>query len=139
MLKVAFASADRIHVTEHFGTARCLVIYGIDDHRAHCLALAEFPEELPEGHNEGRLAARIAAIEGCAAVYCLAVGGSAVRQLLARGIQPIRLAEPEPIERVLGELRAAIRLGGVPWIDRALGKKADPERFARIAAEGWDE
>lgn len=138
MLKVAFASADRARVNEHFGAATGFVIYSLDEDRARLVEVAEFSAEAMDG-NEGKLAAKIAALEGCAAVYCLAVGGSAVRQLLAAGIQPVRLNDPEPIETLLTRLRAAIRDGGVPWIDKALKKDADADRFARMAAEGWEE
>ncbi|WP_281346814.1 NifB/NifX family molybdenum-iron cluster-binding protein [Thermochromatium tepidum] len=139
MLRIAFASADRIRVDEHFGMTRGLVIYDLDDKRAQCVAVVEFPIKDSGHHDEGRLAARIAALDGCTAVYCAAIGGSAIRQLLARGIQPIRLKAPEPIETILAELRTSIRLGGVPWIETALGKHtSDPDRFARMIAEGWE-
>ncbi|QIK38575.1 nitrogen fixation protein NifX [Caldichromatium japonicum] len=138
MLKVAFATADRMRVDQHFGAAAGFAIYQLDGERAQLVELAEFPEESMDG-NEGKLAAKIAALEGCAAVYCLAVGGSAVRQLLAVGIQPLRLDAPEPIDALLAKLRTAMRAGGVPWIDKALKKTADGDCFARMAAEGWQE
>ncbi len=138
MLKVAFATADRVRVNEHFGAATGFVIYSLDEDRARLVEVAEFVAEAMDG-NEGKLAARIAALSGCAAVYCLAVGGSAVRQLMAAGIQPVRLDDPEPIDALLAKLRAAMRTGGVPWIDKVLKKNADTDRFARMAAEGWEE
>jgi nitrogen fixation protein NifX len=136
MLKVAFATADRAHVNEHFGAATGFAIYQLDGERAKLVELAEFAAEDMDG-NENKLAAKIAALSGCAAVYCLAVGGSAVRQLLAHGIQPVRLDDAAPIDALLATLRAAVRDGGVPWIDKALDK--DTDRFARMAAEGWQE
>ncbi|NWG30382.1 MAG: nitrogen fixation protein NifX [Rhodocyclaceae bacterium] len=138
MLKVAFATADRTHVDQHFGAATGFAIYQLDGERAQLVELAEFAEEGMDG-NEGKLAAKIAALTGCAAVYCLAVGGSAVRQLLAAGIQPLRLDAAEPIDALLAKLCAAVRDGGVPWIDKALKKEADADRFARMAEEGWQE
>ena len=89
--------------------------------------------------NENKLPAKIAALDGCAAVYCLAVGGSAVRQLLAVGVQPMRLDEEMPIERLLAELQQAVRDGGVPWVDKAIGRTKDDGRFDRMASEGWQE
>lgn len=139
MLTVAFATTDRARVDQHFGAARGFAIYELEPRRARLVGIAEFSETDQDG-NEGKLAARIAAITGCAAVYCLAVGGSAVRQLLAAGIQPIRLDEPVSIEELLGELRRALQRGGVAWIDRALKRNSDDGgRFARMAAEGWQE
>lgn len=138
MLRVAFATADRARVNEHFGSATGFAIYQLDGERAQLVELAEFAAESMDG-NENKLAAKIAALAGCAAVYCLAVGGSAVRQLLAQGIQPVRLDDAEPIDALLAKLRAAVRAGGVPWIDKALNKHMDGDRFARMAEEGWQE
>ena len=135
--KVAFATADRIRINQHFGAATGFAIYSLDSGRSKLVALAEFSETRQDG-NEDKLAAKLDALEGCAAVFCQAVGGSAMRQLMARGIQPIRLESVEPIDLRLAELRRAIRDGGVPWIDKALRRDIDPGRFERMAAEGWN-
>lgn len=112
------------------------MLYSVDAQRARLAGVIEFPPEAMDG-NENKLAERIHALAGCAAVYCLAVGGSAVRQLLGAGIQPLKLDAPEPIEALLAALSEAIRDGGVPWIDRLLRQAADPARFDRMAEEGW--
>jgi nitrogen fixation protein NifX len=138
MLKVAFATSDRERVNQHFGAATGFAIYALDGERAKLVEVAEFAEESMDG-NENKLAAKIAALDGCAAIYCQAVGGSAVRQLLAGGVQPIRLDEPEAIESILTQLRTAVRDGGVPWVDKALRRDADNGRFDRMADEGWQE
>jgi nitrogen fixation protein NifX len=138
MLRVAFATDDRERVNQHFGAATGFAIYALDGERAKLVEVAEFAEEGMDG-NESKLAAKIAALDGCAAVYCQAVGGSAVRQLLARGIQPVRLDEPADIEALLAQLRGAVRDGGVPWIDKALKTGGDTARFDRMAEEGWEE
>lgn len=138
MLKVAFATNDRARVNQHFGAALGFAIYALDGERAKLVSVAEFAEESMDG-NEDKLPAKIAALDGCAAVYCLAVGGSAVRQLLAAGVQPVRVEEGTSIEHLLGELLKAVRDGGVPWIDKALKRGADAGRFDRMAEEGWQE
>ena len=106
--------------------------------RIRLVEVAEFPEESMDG-NESKLADKIAVLGGCAAVYCLAVGGSAVRQLLAAGVQPIRVDDEVGIETLLDGLRRSVREGGVVWIDRALKRDADTSRFDRMAEEGWQE
>lgn len=98
----------------------------------------EFAAEAMDG-NENKLAEKIDALSGCAAMYCLAVGGSAVRQLLAAGIQPMKLDEAVPIDGLLLALSEAIRDGGVPWIAKALRQDGDASRFERMAEEGWQE
>lgn len=136
MLRVAFASDDRTTVNQHFGAAAGFAIYAVDGERWQLVELAEFPPQTMDG-NETRLPARIAALAGCAAVYCLAAGGSAVKQLLAAGIQPMRLDEGVRIEALLKQLSAAIRDGGIPWLDKAL--RGDAGRFERMVADGWVE
>ena len=139
MLKVAFASDDRSMVNQHFGAAEGFAIYALDGERAQLVELAEFPPETMDG-NENKLPAKIAALNGCAAVYCLAAGASAVKQLLAAGVQPIRLDDETEIEPLLKQITAAIRDGGIPWVDRAVKQRGGADdRFERMAEEGWDE
>ena len=138
MLKVAFATDNRVDVNQHFGSARGFAIYALDAAGGRLVEASEFAEEAMDG-NEDKLIARIDALAGCAAVYCLAAGASAVRQLLARGVQPMRLDEPTAIEPLIAELGKALRDGGVPWIDKAVRRDTDAGRFDRMAAEGWQE
>lgn len=140
MLKVAFASTDRATVNQHFGAAEGFVIYTLDGERARLVEVTEFAAESMDG-NENKLPAKVQALAGCAAVYCLAAGASAVRQLLAAGVQPMRLDNEEPIEPILDRLRKAIRDGGIAWVDKAMrrSRRADDGRFDRMADEGWQE
>lgn len=140
MLKVAFASTDRSSINQHFGAAEGFVIYALDEQRAQLQEVIEFPPETMDG-NENKLPAKIQSLAGCNAVYCLAAGASAVRQLLAAGVQPIRLDDEEAIEPILNQLRAALRDGGIPWVDKVVKqlKAADSGRFDQMLEEGWDE
>jgi len=138
MLRLAFASDDRATVNQHFGAAVGFAIYALDGERWQLVELAEFPPETMDG-NESKLPAKIAALAGCAAVYCLAAGGSAVKQLLAAGVQPVRLDDETPIEPLLKQVSTAIRDGGIPWVDKALRKDGDAARFERMAHEAWEE
>ncbi|MER2622918.1 MAG: NifB/NifX family molybdenum-iron cluster-binding protein [Accumulibacter sp.] len=139
MLRVAFASNDRSTVNQHFGAAEGFAIYALDGERAQLVELVEFPPESMDG-NENRLPAKIGTLTGCAAVYCLAAGASAVKQLLAAGVQPIRLDDEAAIEGLLKEISLAVREGGIAWVDKAIRQHAaDNRRFDRMLEEGWDE
>ena len=139
MLKVAFASTDRNTVNQHFGASEGFVIYDLDADRAQLTEVIEFPPESMDG-NENKLPAKVQSLNGCAAVYCLACGGSAVRQLLAAGVQPIRLDDEDAIEPILGELRNAIKNGGIPWVEKAVkAQQNDTSRFDAMESEGWEE
>ncbi len=139
MLKVAFASNDRETVNQHFGAAEGFAIYALDGERAQLVELAEFPPESMDG-NENKLPAKIASLAGCAAVYCLAAGGSAVKQLLAAGVQPVRLDDETPIDKLLKQISSAVKDGGIAWVDKAVKtQKSDTSRFDQMAEEGWEE
>ena len=141
MLKVAFASDDRARVNQHFGAAQGFVVYEVTPDKATLVGVGEFPEESMDG-NETKLSAKVDFLAGCAAVYVMAIGASAIKHLLAKGIQPIRINENDAIDDLLGEVSTAMREGGVPWIDRALAAQAKAsqaeDRFAAMAEEGWE-
>ena len=144
MIKVAFATDDRVSINQHFGATVGFAIYAIDGEHAHLVQVAEFlsdPSSNAMDGNENKLADKIDVLKGCAAVYCLAVGGSAVRQLLAAGIQPVRLDEEINIEAQLMTLRQAVREGGIPWLDKLVRRQSesDSSRFDQMVEEGWQE
>lgn len=139
MLRVAFASTDRHKVNQHFGSAEGFAIYDIGRDASALIAVGEFPEEAMDG-NEGKLAAKVDFLAGCAAVYVQAIGGSAIKLLMARGVQPIRVTETDSVPELIREVTAAIKDGGVPWVDRALAlaaKAASTDRFDKMEDEGW--
>lgn len=140
MLKVAFASSDRKHVDQHFGAARAFAIYAIDTDSISLIEVAEFMETAMDGH-EGKLAAKIALLAGCTAVYCQAIGASAIQQLLAQSIQPVKVPEGASIESLTAALQADLQSGPSGWIAKALRRSAprDAARFDAMAEEGWQE
>ncbi|MFO1421482.1 MAG: NifB/NifX family molybdenum-iron cluster-binding protein [Candidatus Competibacteraceae bacterium] len=142
-IKAAFATSDRHKVDQHFGAASALLIHAVTPDQTTVVEFAQFGELDRDGH-EDKLAAKLALLRGCAVIYCQAVGGSAIQQLLALGIQPIRVDAGTAIAPLLAALQASLRGGGAPaWLDRAIarqrgGESAD-ERFAMMEAEGWHE
>ncbi len=139
-VKVAFASADRKHVDQHFGAAEGFVIYRVDAAGSELLEVAQFGRLDMDG-NEDKLAAKIEALGDCVAVYCQAIGASAIGQLKPRGIQPIKVTPDTPIDGLLGGLRRELAEGPSPWLARAMERHAPQraDRFDLMEAEGWSE
>jgi nitrogen fixation protein NifX len=140
LLKVAFASSDRDQVDQHFGSSRAFVIYGVNQERAQLLSLAEFDDQEQDG-NEDKLLSKLDLLEGCIAVYCRECGASAVRQLLAMGVQPVKVGEFARIGELIQALQAELREGPSIWLAKAI-QRIQPgglQRFDAMAAEGWDE
>ncbi len=139
-LRVAFATTDMKHVNQHFGSAQSFAIYQVNPERADMLEAAEFGK-LDQDGNEDKLAAKITMLQGCAAVYCQAAGSSAVQQLLAVGVQPVKVSEGSSIPALIDALQEEMRSGPSSWLARAIQRQQGPDmgRFDEMEAEGWDE
>ena len=135
-VKIAFASNDRRLVNQHFGAAEAFAIYEMGETDTRLVEVAEFIETAMDGH-EGKLAAKIELLEGCAAVYCNAAGASAIQQLLAKGIQPMRVDEGSLIEELLGCLQKSMTSEPPVWLTKHLKKQQSANRFAE--EEEWQE
>ena len=143
IIKAAFATSDRQHVDQHFGAASSLLIYAVTPEQATLVEFAQFGLLAPDRH-EDKLAAKLALLHGCAVVYCEAVGGSAIQQLLTAGVQPLRVESGTSISFLLTELQAALRSDAPAWLHRSIARQRETgdqagARFAAMEAEGWQE
>ena len=67
-IRIAFATTNMRTVNQHFGSAQSFAMYHVDPEHAILLEAAEFGTLTQDG-NEDKLAAKLAMLEGCAAVY----------------------------------------------------------------------
>ncbi|MET0015482.1 MAG: NifB/NifX family molybdenum-iron cluster-binding protein [Sedimenticola sp.] len=139
-LKVAFATSDMKHVDQHFGAAQSFAIYAVDQEKVCFVEANEFGKLAMDG-NEDKLAAKIAALDGCIAVYSQAVGASAIQQLKAQGIQPVKVSPGSEIRELLENLQEELRQGPSSWLAKAIASTmpADSSRFDQMEDEGWEE
>lgn len=135
-VKIAFASSDRRAVNQHFGAAGAFAIYELGESETRLVAVAEFIETAMDGH-EGKLAAKVELLADCAAVYCNAVGASAIQQLLAKSIQPMRVDEGTVIEELLLGLQKNLVNDPPVWLAKHLKKQSSAGCFAED--EEWQE
>lgn len=135
---LAFASTDYRHVDQHFGLAAGFVFHRLGPGGHQRVGAAEL-DDGDADHDCDRLTPRIELLDGCAGIYCIAVGPPAVRRLLQAGIQPRKVATGTPIEAVLGELGEQLQRGRPPaWLQRALGAREGHERrFDAMETRGW--
>lgn len=140
MLKFAFASTDMKHVDQHFGSAQGFALYGVDMDKSELLEVVQFSDTAQDG-NENKLIDKMAALEGCAAVYCQAVGGSAIRQLTMQGVQPIKVSAGAEIAELIENIQEELRAGPTAWLAKALHRQQpkNTSRFDDMEAEGWSE
>ena len=139
-IKVAFATSDMLHVNQHFGSAKSFAVYAVDPENSEMLEVAQFGELAQDG-NEDKLSVKLQLIEGCAAVYCQAVGASAVKQIVNHGIQPIKVHEGSTIKDLIKDLQNEMISGPSSWLVKAINqhKSPNPQRFDEMDTEGWQE
>lgn len=139
-LKVAFASTDMKQVNQHFGSAEAFVIYAVNPDHRKMLEVVQFGELSKDG-NEDKLVTKLAALEGCIAVYAQAIGASAVKQLVALGIQPVKVSVGADIAELLNGIQQELCNGPASWLARAIEsqKPNSPKRFDEMETDGWSE
>lgn len=140
-LKVAFATTDMNTVNQHFGSAKSFAIYSVSPDQAEFVEAAQFGK-LDQDGNEAKLAVKFDLLKECAAVYCQAVGASAVRQMVAYGIQPVKVSEGSAIDVLIADLQAEMKAGPSAWLARAMkqnSQQSEAERFDEMADEDWSE
>jgi len=139
-LKIAFATTDMEYVNQHFGSAKSFAVYAVDMEDSQLLEAAQFGELAQDG-NEDKLSVKIQLLEGCAAVYCQAIGASAINQLISNGIQPVKVHEGSKIKDLIVDLQNELKAGPSSWLAKAINKHKgpDPSRFDAMENEGWDE
>jgi nitrogen fixation protein NifX len=137
-VKVAFATGDMKHVDQHFGAAESFAVYALDPERATLVEAVQFGQLDMDG-NEDKLPAKIGALDGCIAVYCQAVGGSAINQLRAKGVQAVKVSPGSTIKDLIESLQDELRQGPRAWLARAIEqqKPRGSARFEEMEQEGW--
>jgi len=137
-IKVAFATSDMKHVDQHFGAARSFAVYVLNRDQLRFVEASAFGRPDMDG-NEDKLAAKIAALAGCAAVYSQAVGASAIGQLKAKGIQPVKVSPGAVISDLIVSLQEELRQGPSRWLAKAIAdaQSTDVGRFDAMEAAGW--
>jgi nitrogen fixation protein NifX len=123
-MKVAFTTSNGETIDLHFGHATRFAIWEIGPDTA---AFVNEVAVIPSGDDEeDRIAARAAAVEGCAIVYTVQIGGPPAAKLVSRKIQPMKTGEPAPIAEVVGKLQQVLRGTPPPWLRKAMNKDSAP-------------
>jgi nitrogen fixation protein NifX len=117
-MKVAFTSSDGRNIDEHFGMAGQFRIWEIGPDRAE--PVGSISAITTSDDEEDRISARASAIEGCAILYTVKIGGPAAAKLVARRIHPMKTGAVAPIEEVVAKLQEVLRGRPPPWLRKAM-------------------
>ena len=126
-MKVAFATQDLKRVDAHFGWAKNIAVYEISPEGHRFAEVFQFEGDLKEDGNEDKLAPKIEAIKDAAILYVAAIGGSGAARVVATGIHPIKVSQPEEIKDLLGKLVAVLKGTPPPWLRKAMLKGMERE------------
>lgn len=124
-MKIAFATQDKQQVDAHFGWAKHIAVYEIDDTGYRFERTFDFGSDLAEDGNEDKLAPKLEAIRDCAILYVAAIGGSGAARVVAMKIHPIKVQQPEPILDILDKLQKVLKGTPPPWLRKVLNKNRE--------------
>ncbi len=139
-LKIAFATQDRQHVDQHFGSAAGVLIYGVSK---QTWSLLEAVEYVSGGDTHDRLPQRILDLHGCVAIYCNACGAAAIRQLLEQQIHPVKVLAGHGIHELLTDIQQQLKGQPMGWLGRAMKLREQQEqvpvnkRLSQLMDEEW--
>ncbi len=122
-MKIAFATQDLQRVDAHFGWAKNIAIYELSAEGYRFLEAVQFEGDLQEDGNEDKLAPKLEAIKDCAILYVAAIGGSGAARVVALGIHPMKVPQPEPIVELLEKLQEVLKGNPPPWLRKVLAKE----------------
>lgn len=124
-MRIAFATHDLSTMDAHFAGARNLAIYDIGPDGYRFLEAVRFDQTSGEDgihvdEGEDRITPRVEALEGCALLFVLAIGGPAAARVVNRKIHPVKLPRPEPIPQILERLQTMLNGTPPPWLRKAV-------------------
>ena len=126
-MKVAFATQDLQRVDAHFGWAKNIAIYELSADGYQFLEAVQFEGDLQEDGNEDKLAPKLDAVKDCAILYVAAIGGSGAARVVALGIHPMKVPQPEAITDLLEKLQQVLKGTPPPWLRKVLAKDTKGE------------
>lgn len=117
-MRVAFATKSLDMVDDHFGHARTMAVYEVDEGGYRFLELRKF-EEVPDEEYD-KINSKIEGIKDCAIVYVIAIGATAAARVVKAKIHPVKVKEETPIEELLQRLVETLRTNPPPWLKKAM-------------------
>ena len=124
-VRVAIATHDMKGLNAHFGSAPKFAIYDVTAEGSHFVEAVGFGETSDQSGShktdgDDRIGPKVAALEGCHLLFCLAIGGPAAAKVVSARIHPIKTPQASPIPEVLERTRAMLAGAPPPWLRKVL-------------------
>lgn len=123
-MKIAFTTNDMKSVNAHFAGARTIAVWEVGQEDATFVQAIQFDNASAESakHDEdgdSRVAARIAALEGCSLLFVKAIGGPAAAKVVRANVHPVKLPTEETIADVITRVQGMMQTPP-PWLRKAM-------------------
>jgi nitrogen fixation protein NifX len=128
-MKVAFATTDGKNVDEHFGRAGMFAVYEFTEGGFRFVELRKFADGMDKAVVDTRdrgplhdsaVQGKVDRLADCKLIYLTEIGGPSAARLVKKGIMPMKVMEPLPIESALNQLGETIRKSPPPWLRKAM-------------------
>lgn len=117
-MRVAFATKSLDKVDDHFGHARTMAIYEVDEEGYRFLEYRNF-DDIPDEEYD-KINSKVEAIKDCSIVYVIAIGATAAARIVKSKIHPVKVNQPTPIEELLEKMVKTLRENPPPWLKKAI-------------------
>ncbi|MDX2103347.1 MAG: nitrogen fixation protein NifX [Alphaproteobacteria bacterium] len=123
-LTIAFATTDLKTVNAHFGGTKTFSVWEISPTASRFVEALQFDSHSDQSgkhdDSEDKITPKVDGLKGCALLFCAAIGGPAAAKVVAAGIHPVKLPNPEPIEAVIQRVQAMLGGSPPPWLRKAM-------------------
>lgn len=125
VVRVAIATRDMKGLNAHFGSAPKFAIYDVTKEGwdfVEAVGFGDTSDETGSHKTDGddKIGPKVAALEGCHLLFCLAIGGPAAAKIVSARIHPIKTPQAAPIPEVLERTRAMLAGSPPPWLRKVL-------------------
>ncbi|MDX2204170.1 MAG: nitrogen fixation protein NifX [Hyphomicrobiaceae bacterium] len=126
-LRIAIATQDMKALNAHFGSARKFAIYDVSTDASSFVEAVAFDNvsaETGQHKDDGddRITPKVEALAGVKLLFVRAIGGPAAAKVVRAGIHPIKIADPQPIESVIGRVQGMLKGNPPPWLRKVLAE-----------------
>ncbi|MEM8957947.1 MAG: nitrogen fixation protein NifX [Pseudomonadota bacterium] len=140
-LRVAIATNDLENLNAHFGSAKKFAIYDVTTAGATFIEAVGFDDVTSQSgkHDDidDKITPKVNALEGCAILFALAIGGPSAAKVVKAGIHPIKRKTPEPIPAVLEQTQTMLQGTPPPFLRKILGRTEKPSFMDDYETEGY--
>lgn len=130
-LRVAIATNDMENLNAHFGSAKKFAVFEVWKTGSRFLSVHEFgnvtAQKGKHDDQDDKITPKVEALEGCALLFALAIGGPSAAKVVKAGIHPIKRKDAEPITDVLAQVQEMLNSTPPPFLRKILGTYQKPD------------